>query len=85
MEDIFKIILRPFLWIYIVGLLYFKLIGTMKAVKAINNAIAISNYRNENLVMFGNEYTKTLEFARLELAEKIEIFKFETYKAFFLL
>lgn len=60
-----------------------KSIGVYKAKKAIESATAISKYRTENLAMYGEPYKKTLEFSRLELAEKFSLFKYEFYKSLF--
>ena len=60
-----------------------KSIGVYKAKKAIESATAISKYRTENLTMYGEPYRKTMEFARLELGEKVALFKYELYKALF--
>lgn len=60
-----------------------KSIGVYKARKAIESATAISKYRTENLAMHGGPYRKTMEFARLELGEKIALFKYEFYKSLF--
>lgn len=57
--------------------------GVYKAKNAIDLATAISKYRTENLVMYGEPYRKTMEFARLELGEKFALFKYEFYKALF--
>lgn len=60
-----------------------KSIGVFKARKAIESATAICKYRTENLAMYGKPYRKTMEFARLELGEKVALFKYELYKALF--
>jgi hypothetical protein len=61
----------------------FKNIGVYKAKKAIESATAISKYRTENLAMYGELYRNTMEFARLELGEKVALFKYEFYKSLF--
>ena len=60
-----------------------KSIGVYKAKKAIESATAISKYRTEYLAMYGEPYRKTMEFARLELGEKVALFKYELYKSLF--
>jgi hypothetical protein len=60
-----------------------KSIGVFKAKKNIESATEISKYRTSNLAMYGEPYRKTMEFARLELAEKFAVFKYEFYKALF--
>jgi hypothetical protein len=57
--------------------------GAIKAKRAIQGAIAISKYRTENLAVYGKPYSKTLEFAGLELAEKVALLKYEIYKVLF--
>jgi len=61
----------------------FKNIGAYKCKNAIESATAISKYRTENLAMYGEPYRKTMEFARLELGEKVALFKYEFYKSLF--
>lgn len=60
-----------------------KSIGVYKAKKAIESATAISKYRTENLAMYGEPYRKTMEYACLELGEKVALFKCELYKSLF--
>ena len=60
-----------------------KSIGISKAQKAIEQATYICNYRTNNLAMFGDPYRKSLEFARLEMAEKFALLKYELYKSLF--
>ena len=60
-----------------------KSIGVYKAKAAIESATAISKYRTENLAMYGKTYRKTIEFSRLELGEKVALFKYELYKSLF--
>lgn len=60
-----------------------KSIGVFKARKAIETASGICKYRTENLSMYGEPYRKTMEFARLELGEKVALFKYEFYRALF--
>lgn len=61
----------------------FKRIGVYQAKKAIESAIEISKFTTSNLAMYGKPYRKTLEFACLELAEKVALFKYEFYRWLF--
>jgi len=61
----------------------FKSIGSYKALKAIESAISINRMKTENLIMYGESYSKTMVYASLELAEKVAYFKCEFYKALF--
>ncbi len=79
-KDKLKVILRRF---YYSTRDEFKSIGAYKARIAIESATAISKYRTVNLAMYGEPYRKTMEFARLELSEKVELFKYEFYKSLF--
>lgn len=58
----------------------FKRIGVCQAKKAIESAIEISKFTTSNLAMYGKPYRRTLEFACLELAEKVALFKYEFYR-----
>lgn len=60
-----------------------KSIGAFKARKAVETATAIGKYKTSNLALYGEPYRETMEFARLELAEKFSVFKYEFYKALF--
>lgn len=62
---------------------FHKYIGTTKARRAIQTATAINNYRTNNLATYGESYRKTFEYARLELGEKIALFKYELFKSLF--
>ncbi len=83
MKKRLKYLLNPLLSLHIVVRLFYKSIGVEKARKAIESAKAISKYRTENLAMYGEPYRKTMEFARLELGEKVALFKYELYKLLF--
>ena len=60
-----------------------KSIGAFKARKAVETATSIGKYKTSNLALYGEPYRETMEFARLELAEKFSVFKYEFYKALF--
>jgi len=62
---------------------YIKQIGILNARKAIETATQISKYRTNNLALYGEHYRKSIEFKKLEFSEKLEILKYELYKAIF--
>lgn len=61
----------------------FQSIGVYNAKEAIESATEINMYRTRKLAMYGDPYRKTYEFARLQLGEKVALFKYELYKSLF--
>ena len=83
MKKFLKYLFTPLLNLYLIVIHFFKSIAVEEANKAIKLATEISKYRLENLALYGEQYSKTMEFARLEFAERFALFKYKLYKELF--
>lgn len=62
---------------------YLKHLGLRCAIKHINGARYWCDVKTDRSLLYGPDYIKTMEYQKIDIAEKISLFKFELVCAIF--